>query len=138
MILYLLLCIIKVIKDFIEINGQMTVKCEGHKLVLNENILKDKPHIITIKSENFFYEIHENNNYYYVNKKNNLGRKEFKYKHYLQNELTSILVEQIIKKNKCDLTHLDESYILHKKLIQSLNKFLNNVTGKNYTNCPIT
>ena len=126
-------------KGFIEINGQMIIKSEGHKLILNENLLKNKTPIITIKNKNYFYEIHENNNhYYFANKKNNWKRKKYKYRHYFQSELTNILVEQIIKNKKCDLIDFVNSSILHKKLIQSLNKFLNNVTGKKYINCPIT
>ena len=55
-----------------------------------------------------------------------------------QSKLTSIFAKEIIEKGKCGLTDIDESYLLHKKMLNSFLKFINNINKKKNNLCMIT
>ena len=55
-----------------------------------------------------------------------------------QSELTNILVQQILDNGTCDLISLEESYLLHKPMLDAFNEHLTNVMGQKQIKCPIT
>ena len=56
----------------------------------------------------------------------------------LQSELTLKLVNNIINKNKYELTELKDSYNYHKILFNIFNNKLSKLLNKKLKNCPIT
>jgi len=55
-----------------------------------------------------------------------------------QSQLTHLVVEEIFEKGNCSLTSLEESYVLHKTLLNVLLKHVNKFSEQIYTHCPIT
>jgi hypothetical protein len=55
-----------------------------------------------------------------------------------QSELTHLAVQQIMDSGNCDLTPLDESFVLHIPMLKAFNEHLENITGKIIQKCPIT
>lgn len=60
----------------------------------------------------------------------------FNYEH--TSDLTTKIVFDIIKKNKCDLSTIENSYYLHKELFRVLCKHIEKLTHKRTKICPIT
>ncbi len=60
----------------------------------------------------------------------------FIYEH--TSDLTTKIVVDILKKNKCTLTTIENSYYLHKELIKTLSKHMEKLIHKPIKQCPIT
>ena len=56
----------------------------------------------------------------------------------LQSELTAKLAEQILDCGHSDLTPLDESYLLHRPMLDAFNAHLSSILKEPVTVCPIT
>ena len=52
--------------------------------------------------------------------------------------LTTKIVVDILRKNKCDLTTVEDSYYLHKELLTILSKHMEKLIRKPIKKCPIT
>lgn len=63
---------------------------------------------------------------------------EIKFKMPYQSELTHRIVEEILTTGKCGLPSIQESYLVHKPLLNSFIDHLERITGKKYSSCPIT
>jgi len=61
---------------------------------------------------------------------------EFRFEHV--STLTTKIVEDILLKDKCNLTTLENSYILHKEIFKMFNSHIKKVTNKELEICPIT
>lgn len=61
---------------------------------------------------------------------------EFKFEHV--STLTTKIAENILVKNNCDLTTLENSYILHKEIFKIFNSHIKKLTNKDMDLCPIT
>jgi len=55
-----------------------------------------------------------------------------------QSELTHSAIHQILNTRKSDFTILDESFTLHKPMLEAFNKHLEEFSGTKYGKCPIT
>ena len=55
-----------------------------------------------------------------------------------QSVLTTFFVNDIIKKGKCGLTNINESYLIHKPMLNSFLQFINNLSKKKINSCMIT
>ena len=56
----------------------------------------------------------------------------------LQSALTSIQVEEILKSGTSHLSSLNESYLLHKPLLEAFNRHLSEISNQQTPICPIT
>lgn len=63
---------------------------------------------------------------------------ELVFKRPYQSELTHKIIEEIIATGNCGLPSIEESYSIHKPLLNSFISHLERITGKKYSSCPIT
>ena len=56
----------------------------------------------------------------------------------LQSELTNIQAEEILRTGDSQLTKLEESYLLHKPILDAFNHHLSGINNKQISICPIT
>jgi predicted dehydrogenase len=63
---------------------------------------------------------------------------EIRFKWLFQSELTHKIVEEIIATGSCGLTPIEESYMIHKPMLGSFIDYLERITSKKYSVCPIT
>jgi len=56
----------------------------------------------------------------------------------LQSELTHIVVSNILQTGNSGLTELEESFFLHKPMINTFNEHLSSIIRKQFSACPIT
>jgi len=61
---------------------------------------------------------------------------EFKFEH--ASSLTTKITEDILTNNHCDLTTLENSFILHKEIFKMFNSHIKKITNKEMEFCPIT
>jgi hypothetical protein len=56
----------------------------------------------------------------------------------LQSQLSSIAVQQILDTGESDLATLEESFAIHKPMLEIFNQHLASIIGSGYDKCPIT
>lgn len=71
-------------------------------------------------------------------RKNNWKWKEVLFSVLRQSQLTHLLVQQILDTGDCALAPIEESFCLHKVMLEKFIEHLKKVTGKKYDKCPIT
>jgi predicted dehydrogenase len=127
-------------KGFIEFTGSLHCHFRnGSELNLISQNNSQRPSVITILSKSILYVIEEEKGLARVSREEaGWVWEEMKFKLYYQSELTHRLVEEIIETGNCGLTSIEESYLIHKPLLQSLAEHLEKLTGKRYSSCPIT
>lgn len=127
-------------KGFIEFTGALHCSFRnGSELNLISQDGSKQPLLITIMNKSKLYIIEEEKGLARVSSEENDWKpKEISFKLQYQSELTNRLVEDIIRTGDCGLTPVEESYLIHKPLLDSFIKHLENVTGKKYYSCPIT
>jgi predicted dehydrogenase len=127
-------------KGFVEFTGAL--RCHFHngsELNLISQNGSRQPPLITIMSKSRLYVIEEDKGLARVSKEENGWElEETPFRLYYQSELTNKLVEDIINTGNCGLTPIEESYLIHKPLLDSFIKHLEDLTGKKYSSCPIT
>ena len=97
------------------------------------------PITIIISTKSYKYIILESSNIILeANIENNFEWRQKEFSTDLISDLTHRIVEKLFDSSKCDLTTLEESYSLHQPLINGFITHLNNITGKEYSRCPIT
>ena len=115
-------------KGFMEIEGSIDfLFSDGSRLYLNNKYEN------TIKTKNEVWKVDEVLGVY----KDNSGKK-FKSSILKQSQMTSLLVNDILKNETCDLPCLKESIIQHKFLLKMLIKHRNHHMPKKIKNLPIT
>jgi len=126
-------------EKFIEFNGCLKGNISEHIFSIFSHI-KTVPIIITILADNLHIIIDEENGYIrYANKNSNwkwIVKQEKII--YFQSELTSLLIEDVLIKNSCNLPTYKESMNLHIKFINSLLGHMSNIKNENCSVCPIT
>lgn len=55
-----------------------------------------------------------------------------------QSQLTNLVVQQVLDTGECALTPLEESFCIHKPMLETFNAHLEKVTGERNEMCPIT
>ena len=71
-------------------------------------------------------------------RKNNWKILKINYESLLQSNLTNIFVKDIILHGKCGLTTINESFLIHKKMLDEFIKFTNKIRNKKFNSCMIT
>ena len=127
-------------KGFVEFTGALHCQFRnGSEVTLISQNGSRQPPLTTIMSNSILYEIEEEKGLARVSHEENGWKlEETPFKLCQQSELTNKLVEEIINTGNCGLTPIAESYLIHKPLLESFIKHLEDLTGKKYSSCPIT
>ncbi|MBS7196834.1 MAG: Gfo/Idh/MocA family oxidoreductase [Bacteroidales bacterium] len=128
-------------KGYIEFSGELYLKYRNGAQVriisyANEN---GCPMNLTITSESCRILIDENKGEIFISKRENgwmWESKQFRLKY--QSELTSEVLECLIKNSTCELTPYEESIKLHQPFIEAILAFLDRNYQAGIRNCPIT
>jgi len=125
---------------FVEFGGTLVVTTSrGDKLVFIDEKGSVQPSIWKISSDNHCYTIKQSEGKVVsAHKENEWVAKEEPFSISYQSELTHIAIQQILDSEKCDLTALDESFILHKSMLESFIQHLSSITGDEREKCSIT
>ena len=126
-------------KGFIEFNGLLVGKLNNHTFSLYSNE-QTSAGILSIVSDTLSIIIDEAKGEYRVaTKENNWEWEIYNEKIiYFQSEMSNILLEDILIKNRCYLPTYEEAMKLHIPFIQCLLEHMNKITGKENTLCPVT
>lgn len=126
-------------KNFIEFNGLLTGMIDNHTFSLYSNA-ESSPSIFTIVSDVLVAKIDESNGIVNISKKENSWKWEIVEEKivYFQSELSNILIEDILVKNKCFLPTYQEAMKLHIPYITCLLKHMDKITEKKHKICSIT
>ena len=125
---------------FVEFTGSLHFHFKnGSGLNLISQNGTDAPPLTMIQTKSAQYVVQEEKGVGWASKKETGWKLEkIKFKWPYQSELTHKIVEEIISTGKCGLPSLEESYLIHKPLLNSFLNHLERVTGKKYSSCPIT
>ena len=125
--------------DFIELGGKIVVKNKrGDKLILSDSKKGTASIKMRIETDSEKIELDQ------INKKVirfNKSTNEISVETInvpLQSELTHIVVQDILNTGNSGLTELEESFFLHRPMIETFNEHLSSIKGKSYRVCPIT
>ena len=127
-------------KGFVEFTGSLPCYFRnGSELNLISQNGSTSPTLITILTRSMLSVVEEEKGFARISKEEkNWEWKETRFKWPHQSELTQKIVEEIITKDDCGLTPIEEAYSIHKPLLNSLINYLETITGKRYMACPIT
>ena len=126
---------------FIELGGKIESETpRGDYLTLTDNKeLKEIEIQQHITSDNHHYNIFQlDGKYNHEHKKNGWQVQEETFPEFPQSQLTHLIVQSVLDSGECDLSSLDESYILHKPMLEGFINHIEKITGKKYDKCPIT
>lgn len=128
------------IPNFLELNGTINLYFnEGSIGVINCYPSGNQPVIVDIASDEIRCILNEEQGKALVNIGSNENTwKDYEAKILFTSQLTTFLVEDIIKNNKCPLTPYEESEKLHLLTFEPLLKFLNENFHKQFTFYPFT
>jgi len=126
---------------FVEFGGYLTGKSsrgDSLSLVDYKGIrgLSSSFHIVCDNSEFLIHEL--DGIVMHARKENAWEMKKKSIKLPYQSELTHLAVQQILDEGTSDLTKIEESYMLHKPMLEAFNRHLEKVSKKHYKKCPIT
>jgi predicted dehydrogenase len=125
---------------FVELTGSLRCRFKnGSEVHLHARAHSNAPTMISILGQDA-YLIHqdETGSARMARKQTNWEWKDEHFRWYRQSELTHLAVEEIVRSGECSLTPLQDSYQLHKPLLQALSKHIAASTGRDCTLCPIT
>ena len=126
---------------FIELGGKIESETtRGDYLTLTDNKeLKEMEIQQHITSDNHHYNIFQlDGKYNHEHKKNGWQVQEETFPEFPQSQLTHLIVQSVLDSGECDLSSLDESFILHKPMLEGFINHIEKITGKKYDKCPIT
>ena len=127
-------------QGFIELGGRLIVQTTRDDVLdIIDNRMTMIPSLIRIETDNQIIEISQKKILYKSSQKNSdTFTKELPFCKPLQSEISHLMVQEILQTGNSGLTSIDESYILHKPLIEAFNEHLSDINGKPYRVCPIT
>jgi|TARA_B100001971_G_scaffold84490_1_gene77746 predicted dehydrogenase len=125
---------------FMEFGGTLVATTSrGDELVFNDDKESVQPSIWKISSDNHCYTIKQSEGKVVsAHKEKGWVTKEEPFSIPYQSELTHIAIQQILDSGKCDLTTLNESFLLHKPMLESFIQHLSSITGDEHKKCSIT
>jgi predicted dehydrogenase len=127
-------------KGFVEFTGSLHCSFRNSsELNLISKNDSDCPPLITILTKSMLCMVEEEKGVARIAKaEKNWEWEEVKFKLYYQSELTHKVVEKIMKAGNCGLPSIEESYLIHRPLLNSFMDHLERITDKKYSSCPIT
>lgn len=126
---------------FVEFGGYLTGRSSRSDSISLVDYKTDKGvsislHIVCRNSE---FLIHELDGIVTHAKKINAWEvKKEKFKIPFQSELTHLAIQELLDEGTSALTHLEESFMLHKPMLETFNRHLEKISKKQYNKCPIT
>ena len=127
-------------KSFIELGGELrAISQRGDILTLVDRRNNEMPFKMLIKFDGIEIEVDQMGGRireYSSEKMEETISKAFQAP--LQSELTNIQVEEILETGGSQLTKLEESYLLHKPILDAFNHHLSGINNKQILICPIT
>jgi len=128
------------IPNFLELNGTINLHFnEGSIGVINCYPSGNQPIIVDIASDEIRCILNEEQGKAWVNIRNNENIwKDYDARLLYTSQITTFLVEDILKNNKCPLTPYEESMKLHLLTFEPMLKFLNKSFKKQFTSYPFT
>jgi len=125
---------------FVEFTGSLHFHFKnGSGLNLISQNGTDAPPLTMIQTKSAQYIVQEEKGVgWRLKKETGWKWEKIKFKWPYQSELTHKIVEEIVSTGKCGLPSLEESYLIHRPLLNSFLDHLERVTGKKYSSCPIT
>ena len=127
-------------KGFIEFNG--IIKATSTNLDIFtaiEDKSNNKPLVITYKSKSYEIKVFESENKSIIQSKSeNWIKKIQKFEIVNQSNLTTEIAKSIIYKKTCNLPKIEESFLLHKLLLDLFIKKIYEITKNKVTHCQIT
>ena len=125
---------------FLELGGKLLAQTvRGDILELTDE--RDKGKLfskVIIKFDGQNIEVNQSSGYFRRYLQHPEDAKKKPYHMPLQSEITAKLAEQILDFGNSDLTTLDESYLLHRPMLDAFNEHLSKIYKKIITTCPIT
>tara|TARA_Y100001958_G_C21248319_1_gene580865 strand:- start:3331 stop:4320 length:990 start_codon:yes stop_codon:yes gene_type:complete len=127
-------------RGFFEIKGKILVtsKFGNHEMELVDNDKNDNIFKQSIKLDNKEYLIDSVNRIINYKVSSEQDYKSMLFESPMQSELTGKIVDSILNKKEPGLTTLEESYYLHKPMLESFNFYFSKIFKKNISYCPIT
>ena len=127
------------IPNFYELNGSLELYFfKGSLGVINCFSTGIQPIIIDIASDQMRCIINEKEGKTMVNSSKKIGWEVFNSRILYTSQLTTLIVEDILEKNACELTSYEESMNLHLLTYKPLLNFLNEKLDKNWLSYPFT
>ena len=124
-------------KEFVEFAGLLSGSNKtGSTITVNFIPNSDLPLILNIYGNNDKYLLLNESKEKFFNSFDKKIPFDFAYEH--TSTLTTKIVTDIIKKHKCNLTTIENSYYLHKELLKILSKHMEKLIHKTVKQCPIT
>jgi predicted dehydrogenase len=127
-------------KGFVEFTGYL--RCHFHnssELNLVSLNGSSSPPLVTIMTKSALCVVEEEKGLARISREEGDWEwEEIEFKWPYQSELTHKVVEEIIATGNCGLPSIEESYLIHKPLVNSFMSHLEGITGKKYSSCPIT
>jgi len=125
---------------YIELSGNLRGKTKGGSRVsLMECKETDTPSVIHISNTDSSMIILEGSSKALQSPKgSNCEWEEVSFQVPLQSQLTCLAVQQILDTGASDLPTLEESFALHKPMLETFNQHLEKYTGQHYERIPIT
>tara|TARA_B100000029_G_C17604722_1_gene967033 strand:- start:3887 stop:4882 length:996 start_codon:yes stop_codon:yes gene_type:complete len=125
--------------SFIELGGKLRCKSiRGDSLELLDNKKTNDPFNYIIEFGDKRIEINQDAEIATVFSKNGLKSIESRFSMPMQSEITTNLVKQILNNADSSLTTIQESFLLHRCMIEGFNNHLSKVLKKSIVVCPIT
>ncbi|KKM66937.1 hypothetical protein LCGC14_1476170 [marine sediment metagenome] len=127
------------IPNFLELNGTINLYFnEGSRGIINCYSSGNQPVIVDISSDNTRCILNEEYGKAWVNNNNKNQWEEYEAKILFTSQITTFLIEDLIKNNKCPLTPYEESMKLHLLTFEPLLNFLNKTFKKKFASYPFT
>lgn len=127
-------------QGFIELRGRLIARTvRGDILDILDDREAEIPLLMCVETDEQKIEIHSLEGLCRISQKNSEKQSAEQSFHMpLQSELTPKLTEQILETGTSDLTSLEESFLLHKPMLNAFNTHLSSVHGRPFIVCPIT
>lgn len=127
-------------EKFIELGGSITFISEkGDKLNVFDSMRDDSPVKVNINSSKESITINENEETAeYIDLVTNSVKEKNNFELTKQSSLTTKIASDIILNDKCGLLKIDDSFIIHKILLDFFLLRIKLITKKEYSSCPIT
>jgi hypothetical protein len=124
---------------FVELGGRILAKTDrGDILELVDDRKQDVSSQMSIKFNGNHFEIVQNQSLVRIFSQDGGESNEIPFNMPLQSNMTADVAEQILETGLSNLTPLNESYLLHRPMLDTFNAHLSTILNRSVTICPIT
>ena len=125
---------------YIELGGRLTAQTEaGDVLELVDNREAAFPLLMHIETDEEIFDINQTDSLCKLTPRHGPNEpSEWHFNIPAQSALTGLQVEQILEEGVSSLTSLEESFLLHRPMLDAFNEHLSSLGNRKITVCPIT